>query len=143
MTPAHAACVIDASGFYQDGAHTQGRTSDRFLRARRWTHLYKPQKDSDRNPAVIERMKAGNAALKAASGRRRLFVARHCVRTAEALRRYENKNGFPNRRSQYAHVVDAVTYVVYRLLGRPKLKGPKLEYRSVGERRDRRDDLFP
>ena len=138
---AHAACVIDASGFYQDGAHTQGRTSDRYLKARRWAQLYKPQKDSDRNPAIVERMKAGNALLKAAGGRRRLFVARHCVRVAEAMRLYENKNGIPNRRSQYAHIVDAVTYVVYRFAGRPKVMGPRLEYRSVGPRFDRREFL--
>jgi len=131
--PLHCAAVIDASGFFQDGDHTEGRTSDRQLRARRWTHLFKPQKDSDKNPAIIERMKTGRSLIKTQSGKRRLFVARHCVRTAEALRNYENKNGVPNRRSKWAHVVDAVTYVGYRLYGRPKKTG-KSEYFSAGKR---------
>ena len=130
---AHAACVIDASGFFQDGAHNQGRTSDLYLKARRWTHLYTPQKDSDRNPAIVERMKAGNALIKSAAGQRRLFVARHCERTAEALRNYENKNGVPNRRSQYAHIVDAVTYVVYRFTGRPKRPSSDAKYIPIGK----------
>lgn len=125
---AHAASVIDASGFFQDGDHNQGRTSDLYLKARRWTMLYPPQKDSDRNPAIVERMKLGNALIKNAGGQRRLFVARHCERTAEAFRNYENKNGVPNRRSQYAHIVDAVTYVAYRFLGRPKPKSSGTRY---------------
>ncbi|MGE0547606.1 MAG: phage terminase large subunit [Kofleriaceae bacterium] len=141
--PRHSVCVMDASGFFQDGDHTEGKTSDKHLRARRWTHLHKPQKDSDRNPAIVERMKAGNAALKVHAGKRRLFVARHCAHTAEALRQYENKNGVPNRRSQYAHIVDAVTYVVYRFFGRPKkAPGKARGYRSVGPRFDR-GDLYP
>lgn len=117
---AHAACVIDASGFWQDGEHNQGRTSDLHLKARRWNQLYKPQKDSDRNPAIVERMKAGNAMILNGNGLRRLFVAKHCAKVAEAMRNYENKNGSANRRSQYAHVADAVTYVVYRFTGRPR-----------------------
>lgn len=130
--PVHCSCVIDASGFFQDGDHTQGRTSDRFLRARGWIELHKPQGDSDRNPAIVERMKTGNALLKAASGTRRLFVARHCIRTAEAMRQYEIKNGGPNRRSRYAHVVDGVTYIAYRLYGRPKVKKAPVGYIPIG-----------
>ncbi len=129
--PVHCTVIADASGFFQDGAHNQGKTSDRWLAARGWTNMHRPQKDSDKNPAILERMKAGNARLKSADGKRRLFVARHCVRTAEALRLYELKNGFPNRRSQYAHIADAVTYVVYRFFGRPKVKAGKQEYRGL------------
>jgi hypothetical protein len=130
--PRHAACVLDASAWYQDGEHTKGRTSDRALKARRWRHLYKPQRDSDVNPAIIERMKLGNSLLKAAAGRRRLFIARHCIRTAEAMREYENKNGFPNRRSKHAHIVDAVTYLAYRFFGRPRVPREPAEYRPIG-----------
>lgn len=139
---AHAACVIDASGFFQDGDHNQGRTSDLYLKARRWAQLYPPQKDSDRNPAIVERMKLGNSLIKSAAGQRRLFVARHCERTAEALRNYENKNGVPNRRSQYAHIVDAVTYVAYRFVGRPKQRsGGGERYVPIGK--FSRGRLFP
>ncbi len=132
LAPVHCAVIADASGFWQDGAHNDGKTSDRWLHARGWKSMYKPSKDSDRNPAISERMKAGNARLKSADGKRRLFVARHCVRTAEALRLYDMKNGFPNRKSQYAHIADAVTYPIYRFFGRPKTKGAKQEYRGLG-----------
>lgn len=138
---AHAACVIDASGFWQDGEHNQGRTSDLHLKARRWTQLYKPQKDSDRNPAIVERMKAGNAMIMNGNGMRRLFVAKHCVKVAEAMRNYENKNGSANRRSQYAHIADAVTYVVYRFTGRPK--APTSGARYVPINKFSRGRMFP
>jgi len=118
---AKCAVIMDASAWWQDGAHTQGKTSDRAFRARGWTHLYRPQKDSLRNPDILERMRSGNALLKAKSGRRRMFVARTCVRTAENFRRYEKLHGKPNRRSEHAHGIDCCTYVTYRLYGVPKL----------------------
>ena len=135
--PRHCAGVIDASGFFQDGAHNKGKTSDAALKARRWTHLFKPLKDSDKNPEIIERMKAGRRLILAADGKRRLFVAPHCTQTIEALQSYENdRNGVPNRRSEWAHIVDGVTYVGYRIYGRPVVQRT-LEYRSAGKREDR------
>jgi hypothetical protein len=139
--PVHAAAVIDASAWWQDGAHTKGRTSDRRLAARGWTFLYKPQRDSDKNPEILERVKATNAKLKSASGRRRMFVAPWCEHTVRAMRSWENRAGVPYRRSKYAHLCDAVSYVVYRFFGRPKPKRGKVEYRSVGERFDRGDSF--
>lgn len=138
--PAHCAVVPDASGWWQDGAHTKGRTSDQAFRARRWTWLYKPQEDSDKNPDIIERVKSGNARLKAAGGRRRLFVARHCRQTAEAMRLWDMKHGKPNSSSEYAHVCDAATYPIYRFFGRPKVMTPPPTY--TGVRRFTRADAF-
>lgn len=131
--PVHCAGVLDASAWWQDGAHSKGRTSDQVLRSRRWGELYKPQKGSDRNPDIVERCKVGNALLKAASGRRRLFVAKHCTRTAEALRSWEMRHGAPYRRSDFAHLCDAVTYVVYRFFGVPKVpRVGRPEYHGAG-----------
>lgn len=139
-TPTHAAAVVDASAWYQDGAHTQGRTSDRMLKSRRWTDLHRPQPDSDRNPAIIERMKTANALLRSADGTRRLFVARHCERTAEAMRLYPMKFGKPDRRHELAHVIDAVTYPLYRLFGRPVKKSTAMGP-YFGIRRTRADEM--
>jgi hypothetical protein len=150
---AYCAVVMDASAWWQDGAHTKGKTSDRKLRDRGWVWLFKPQRDSDRNPDILERVKATNARLKAADvrdqdgkvirpGRRRMFVLRHCALTIRALRSWENRGGVPYRKSQYAHICDAVSYPIYRFFGVPKMKGGKAEYRSVGARHDR-GDLFP
>ena len=129
--PVHCAVVMDASGFFQDGAHTKGKTSSLVLKARRWVHLYTPQKDSDRNPDINERCKTTNARLKAKNGRRRLRVARHCDKTAKAMKLWENRNGFPYRRSMYAHLCDTVSYGVYRFWGRPKVKRMPGEYIGV------------
>lgn len=140
---ATSAVIMDASGFTQDGQHSPrhlGKTSERAFRARGWLHLYMPQKDSAANPDVVERMKSGNALLASKSGRRRMFVARRCVLTAEGMRRYELKHGRPNRKSDYAHGVDCVTYVTYRLFGRPMLVATETKYTAV-KRYSRGDDL--
>ncbi len=126
--PVHCAVVMDASGFFQDGAHNRGKTSELVLKARRWVHLYKPQKDSDRNPDIMERCKSVNARLKSESGLRRLRVARHCDKTAKAMKLWENRAGVPYRRSPYAHLCDCVGYGVYRFWGRPKPKRVPAEY---------------
>lgn len=130
--PVHASCILDASAWWQDGAHSKGKTSDRAFAARRWAFLYKPQKESDRNPDILERVKCTNAKLKNANGRRRMFVAPWCEHTIRAMRSWENKNGVPNRRSKYAHLCDAVSYVVYRFFGTPRKQKGKLEYRGLG-----------
>jgi hypothetical protein len=129
--PAHCCVVMDASGFFQDGAHTKGKTSDMALRSRGWKHLYKPQKDSDKNPEISERAKVGNSLLKPTLGRRRLHVARHCSTVAGELRQWENRNGAPYRRSPYAHGCDADTYPLYRFFGRPKVKRGVPKYDRV------------
>ncbi|MBA2718921.1 MAG: hypothetical protein H0U52_06740 [Chloroflexi bacterium] len=132
------AVVMDASAWWQDGAHTRGKTSDRAFRARGWYALFKPQKDSDRNPDIVERVKATNARLKSAAtaigpSRRRMFSMPQNERINRAMQVWENRGGAPNRRSDYAHLCDAVSYVVYRFFGRPKVKAPKLEYRGIGK----------
>lgn len=124
--PVHCVVVMDATGFNQDAEHHKGRTSERHLTARGWRYLERPQADSKANPDVVERMKTGNALCKSGkTGRRRFFIAEHCVHLRNALRRYELVNGFPKRRSDWAHITDAWTYVAYRLFGRPKQKPPK------------------
>lgn len=146
--PRHAAVVMDASGFWQDGAHSgagasrvgMDRTSDRWLRARNWTHLHTPQKDNNRNPAVGERLKAGNARLKSAKelgGKRRYFVAKHCERTAQAFRLCPRKHLTMDKRSEHSHIVDAATYLIYRFFGRPPVKTKPGEYRGAGRYSDR------
>jgi hypothetical protein len=125
--------VMDASGWWQDGAHNKGKTSDLALRARGWRYLYKPQKDSDKNPDIIERIKVGNARLQTKDGRRHLYVAPSCVQLSRALKYWENRNGVPYRRSQYAHASDALTYPLYRLFARPKPKKGPTGYAGAGQ----------
>lgn len=137
--PTACASVVDASAWWQDGAHTKGRTSDKALRARQWTFLYKPQPDSDKNPEIVERVKATNSRLKTATGRRRMFSAPENTRINRAMRSWENRNGVPSRKSDFAHLGDAVSYVIYRFFGRPKVPRGKQEYRGI--RRERPDQM--
>lgn len=119
-SPDDCAVVMDASGFDQDGAHNRGRTSEAWLKKRRWRWLYKPARDSGRNPDIVERCKVTNSRLKSAAGRRRMFALRHCERTIRAMRSWELRAGVPYRKSPFAHVCDGVSYPVYRIFSRPK-----------------------
>ncbi|MDQ3295084.1 MAG: hypothetical protein M3619_00680 [Myxococcota bacterium] len=142
--PVHCAVVMDASAWWQDGAHTKGRQSDRLLAARRWSFCYRPRPEPDKknNPEISERVKVTNARLKNAHGRRRMFSCHHNERVNRAMRSWENSkvSGQPNRRSDFAHLCDSVSYVIYRFFGKPKVKGAKQEYRGV-DRRTRAHDM--
>lgn len=144
--PEHCAIVMDASGFWQDGEHSKTKHSDQRLREREWVYLYRPQKDispgvpNRRNPDVVERFKTSNARLKAADvrgadgniskiGRRRFFVASHCIRVCRAMRSLPNtKAGSPDSNSVFRHVADATTYPIHRFFARPKEKKGKGSY---------------
>lgn len=127
------AVIADASGEWQDAERTRGRGSYDIFRKRGWRFIYTPDRESKRNPLVIERVAVGNTRMRTADGRRRLFSAPENFYTNRALRQWENKNGFPNRRSQFAHVSDAVSYPLWRFYPR-RLRG-KVEFRSVANSR--------
>jgi hypothetical protein len=130
--PEECGVVMDASAWWQDGAHSTGKTSDLKLRARGWVHLYRPQKDSNRNPDILERVKAGNARLKTKDGKRHMFVTPQCKHVARALKLWENRHGIPHRKSEHAHLCDSVTYPVYRVFGRPPPPRGDSGYVGVG-----------
>ena len=57
------------------------------------------------------------------------------------MRSWDNKNGAPNRRSDFAHVCDAVSYPIYRFFARPKEKSKPATYTPLnrfGRARDLR-----
>jgi hypothetical protein len=137
------ACVIaDASGDWQDADRTRGKNSFDKLRARGWKWIYKPDPNAGRNPEIMERVKATNALLKNHAGDRRMFSVRGNERINRAMRCWEMRNGFPHKRSEFAHACDAVTYPIYRFYGRPKVRTIKKgDYRGVG-RRTRREQFL-
>lgn len=143
--PVHCAVVMDASAWWQDSEHNLGKKSNLLLAARRWTFLYKPQEDSDRNPLVAERVKVTNARLKEADqdgptgrvpGRRRMFSCPHNLEINTAMAQWENvkTTGQPSRKSQHAHACDGVSYPVYRVFGKPRPRKGGQGYQSVGKR---------
>lgn len=130
--------IGDASGEYQDADRTKGTGSFDWFRRRGWKWLKLPDRKMKKNPIVGERVKAGNAALKARSGLRRLYCLPNCRRTAKAMKHWENLRGVPYRGSVYAHMCDAVTYVVWRIWPR-KHTNRKVEYRKVTRKRSARE----
>lgn len=137
LVPVHCAVVMDASAWFQSGAH-DGNQSDRMLRSRGWKYLYQPQpwrrKDGGlyrNNPRVVERCQVANALMCNADKMRRKFVSPHCNKTIRALKNWgNNKVGLPDRTSPFAHVCDADTYPLYRFFA--KVMTAKLEVKPVG-----------
>ena len=133
--------IADASGGWQDTERTRGKTSHEIMKLRGF-RVIKPDRKMARNPLIVERVKAGNAALRSHAGVRRLFVAPTCQHTATAMKRWEIRDSRPHKRSKYSHMCDAVTYVVWRLWGRTKRTGkPGYEPISRSQRVDRLRDL--
>lgn len=130
-SPDTCAVVMDASGFTQDGEHKLDRTSEKWLKARGWRWLYYPDRESKRNPDVVERCKVTNAQLRNAAGKRRCFALRHCLRVHRAMRAWEIRNGAPYRKSGFAHVCDGVSYPIYRFFARVRGPKAKIEYRGL------------
>jgi hypothetical protein len=64
---------------------------------------------------------------------RRAFITPQCVALIRANRFWENKNGFPNRRSVHAHACDAESYLAYRLM-QQRIPRPKVDFRRIPQR---------
>ena len=131
FSSSECAVVMDASGFWQDGDHSaakekrtgpgqrHGQTSELKLRARGWNLLFRPSSDVKSNPRRYPRIQSGNARLQTKDGKRHMFVTPECGDIANAMKRWENRNGVANPRSDFAHAGDAVTYVIYRFFALP------------------------
>lgn len=110
--------IADASGEWQDSERVKGRASFDILRQLGWRKLYLPDANSRRNPPLMERLAVGNSLLRSASGRRKLRIDPRCIATIRSVKLWENRNGAPNRRSDYAHAADHWTYPCFRLFPR-------------------------
>lgn len=113
--------IGDASGTWQDGAHTRGRVSFDVFRRRGW-RIDPPQRkvtdkgEHPKNPYREDRVALVNNLL--ASGR--LLIDPKCVELATALKKCELRHGKPHGR--HAHITDALGYVLWWLEPRPKAK---------------------
>jgi hypothetical protein len=108
------AIIADASGEWQDAERTKGGGSYDMLRKRGWRHIFRPDRRMKKNPSIAERTKAFNARICSSTGVRRVFAVPQALDSNRATKLWENKNGYPNKRSDYAHVCDARAYVVWR-----------------------------
>ncbi len=128
-TPTSLTCVGDASGTWQNAAHTRGNVSFDIFRGRRF-EIHPPRKSRDEkrnpsNPPVQERLNLVNNLLAAG----RLFIdPKGCPRLAIALKKCAIKHDRPH--GEHAHVTDALGYVLC-FLEPLQQTGPKLGTWSV------------
>lgn len=122
--------VIDASGEWQDAERTKGRASADVMRRRGWRRILLPDERSKKNPLLEERFAVLNGLFRNAAGKRKAFVVPQAVALIRALKLLENRNGAPNRRSDYAHICDAASYLTYRLFPR-RAAPPKREIKFI------------
>jgi hypothetical protein len=122
---ATTALIIDASGSWQGIDREKKHTSFDLFREYGWRFLYKPDERLEKNPDILQRVAATNAHMKNAAGKRRLFSSPALLALNLALKLWENRNGVPYRRSIYAHLCDAISYVVWRFY--PRALDPKHE----------------
>ena len=148
-TATSSVVVCDASGGWQFAERdktavaglrrkVRGRGSHDVFRARGWHAIFPPDSQMDRNPEIIERVKAANALIRSAEGRRRLFSLPGNEHVNRCMKRWEMRDGAPNRNSEYAHVCDAVTYPLWRFFPRRAKPAPPevrvIQRREAGHR---------
>ncbi len=120
--PERTALICDASGAYQGIDRKVHVASFELLRSYGWNHIFQPDDLEKRNPLVIERVRATNALMRDANGKRRLFSVPENVDLNRALKQWETRQGVPYRRSIYAHLCDAATYPLWRFFPRREAK---------------------
>lgn len=117
--PRRTCLIPDASGSFQQierDPKKQKRPGGSFsiLRGLGWLHIYKPDEKMEKNPNIVPRCRATNAMMRTADKKRRLFSRPENIELNEAILRWENRRGVPYRRSDYAHLCDALSYPIWR-----------------------------
>jgi hypothetical protein len=132
--PERTALICDASGAHQGIDRKVLIPSFDLLRSYGWNHIYQPDENERRNPLIVERVRATNARMRDANGKRRLFSTPENLELNRAVKLWETRNGVPHRRSIYAHLCDGLSYPVWRFFPRREVKKPN--------RPPRRSDLI-
>ena len=136
--PDNIALICDASGWWQDAERTKGRGSVDVMKAAGFRFCYRPDKDMKKNPQIFERVQACNARICNTNRRRRVYSVRENLQTCRALKSWENRNGVPYRRSDFAHFSDSVSYIVWRFFPRKKRQG-KFKFKRLHRKRSGRE----
>lgn len=135
------AIVADASGDWQNSERTKGRGSHDMLRRAGYRWVFPPDRKNKNNPHIFERVQATNARMRNAAGKRRVFSVPENLEVNIALKSWENRNGVPNKRSDFAHLSDAVSYVVWRIWPR-KSRRKRFKHEKVERGRSGREREF-
>ncbi len=134
--------ICDASGDYQQAERQQklqrpelkGKGSWDMLRSVGFKWIVGPDADMNKNPLVIERVRAANARIGTKSKKRYIFAdPKLCPKTVKTIGKWRNVHGVPSRRSQWAHCGDTVTYLIWRFFPRRKVAGKVVEFKALSK----------
>lgn len=136
--PERTAVIADASGWWQDAERTKGRGSVDLIKKAGFRFVFRPDRHAKRNPLIFERIQATNVRMCTKDGLRRLFSVPENLDLNRALKMWENRNRVPHRRSDHAHLSDALSYIVWRFWPRKPKKG-KVEFERVNRQKSERE----
>lgn len=96
----------------------KGKGSMYMFRKCGFAHVVPPDRDSEANPDVFERIRATNATVGPADDVRGLFIDPKCKDAIESARKWRIVHGKPQRRAGAAHFGDVIGYTVWRFFPR-------------------------
>lgn len=137
LRPETTVLVGDASGEWQDGAHTKGGRSFDILQECGWRRPLVPDRNSKKNPPIVERFKNDNRLFQAQSGQRLVLIDPGAPDLIEGCKLYRNSpSGTPSKGSKYSHRVDSMSYLNWRVYPR-KLWNFDVGYKRLTSRQRR------
>ncbi len=134
LDPQTTVLIGDASGDWQDADRTKGGTSFETLKVCGWKRIHRPQKKLKINPPVHERTKYDNRLFHSQDGQHIVRIDPRCRHLITACKEWRRKNGIPNKRSEHAHIAEAMSYGNWRLKPLRILK-QKIGYKRLKGRR--------
>ena len=134
LRPETTVLVGDASGDWQDGAHTKGGRSFDILVECGWRRPHAPDRNTRKNPPLVERFKNDNRLFKSKAGQRLVMIDPEAGKLIKACKLYRNgKSGTPDRNSKYAHGIDSMSYLNFRVYPR-KVWDQQVGYKKLKSR---------
>jgi len=134
LDPASTLIVCDASGRYKHSRRTisnispewSGQGSFDTIRGEGFTRIVPPDRRMNRNPAIVDRVRAFTSMISTGVGVRRLFADPvKAPKTSAAIRNWRTKFGKASRTQDEAHLGDGASYPIVRLFPRRLRASPK------------------
>ncbi len=126
--PKSTLIVCDASGRYQHSRRRNadsppprwtGQASFDLIRGAGFWHIVPPSRRMDKNPAIVDRIRAFTSMIASKFGVRRLFADPELApKSCKAIREWKTVHGKPSRIQDVAHLGDGISYPLIRLFPR-------------------------
>lgn len=147
--PERTLIVCDASGRYQHSRRRStdsppptwtGRGSFDLIRGAGFPRIVPPSRKLNKNPEIVDRVRAFTSMIANKFGVRRLFADPETApKSCKAIREWKTINGKPSRSQDVAHLGDGISYPLIRLFPRILRSGKPGPMDPVTQRVDRPD----